>query len=303
MLKQQNNRLQKGYIRRYTLTEGKEAGLRVVELDNGILRVLLCESKALDVMQVFYRGENISFVSKNGFTARQLPFINRFEGGMIYTCGLDSIGGREGFELHGTHHNTPARVVSVCEGCDALTVVAHIEETALFGKNLLMERRVTLPMDGGALTVEDTLYNRGTAAEPYCLLYHINLGYPLLDAGAQIDIDAEQVIPRSAHSAASEAGRTLFPAPIDNEEESCYYIKNRGNTASVYNKAKGLRFTLSYSKETLPALVQWVSPASHDYALGLEPATSFLDDYFTYQTVGAGESVSFSLTLALTEEK
>ncbi len=303
MLKQQNNRLQKGYIRRYTLTEGKEAGLRVVELDNGILRVLLNESCALDVMQVFYRGENISFVSKNGFAARQLPFINRFEGGMVYTCGLDSIGGREGFELHGTHHTTPARVVSVCEGCDALTVVAQIEETALFGKDLMMERRVTLPMDGGALTVEDTLYNRGTAAAPYCLLYHVNLGYPLLDAGVKIDINADEVIPRNAHSADSAAGRTLFPAPIDNEEESCYYIKNRGNTASVYNEAKGLRFTLSYSKETLPALVQWVSPASRDYALGLEPATSFLDDYFTYQTVGAGESVSFSLTLALTEEK
>ena len=302
MLKQQNNRLQKGYIRRYTLTEGQENGLRVVEMDNGVLRVLLNESKALDVMQIFYRGENISFVSKNGFMARELPFINRFEGGMIYTCGFDSIGGREGFELHGTHHSTPARVVSVTEGEDALTVVAEISETALFGKNMLLERRVVLPVDGGTLTVTDTLKNRGTRAEPYCLLYHVNLGYPMLDEGTRIEIDADEVIPRNAHSAASDAGRTLFPAPIDNEEESCYYIKNRGNTASVYNAAKQLRFTLTYSKDTLPALVQWCSPASGDYALGLEPATSFLDGYFEYKTVGAGEAVVFSLALSLTKE-
>lgn len=92
-----NNQLQVGYIRRYTLTEGKENGLKVIELDNGILRVLLNESKGLDIMQAWHKGVNMSFVSKNGFTSREIPFLNRFEGGMLYTCGLDSMGNREGF--------------------------------------------------------------------------------------------------------------------------------------------------------------------------------------------------------------
>ena len=93
-----SNPLQTGYIRRYTLCDGRENGLRVTELDNGTLRVLLNESKGLDIMQVWHKGVNMSFVSKNGFTAGEWPFLNRFEGGMLYTCGLDSIGDREGFE-------------------------------------------------------------------------------------------------------------------------------------------------------------------------------------------------------------
>ena len=40
------------YIRRYTLTDGKEAGLKIVEVNNGCLRFLLNESKALDISQL-----------------------------------------------------------------------------------------------------------------------------------------------------------------------------------------------------------------------------------------------------------
>lgn len=102
-------------LRRYTMTSGKETGLDVIDCDNGNLRFLLNVSKGLDVMQLYHKGQNMSFVSKNGFTAREPRFLNRFEGGMLYTCGLDNVGGREGYELHGTYHNIPAEVV--CAQC------------------------------------------------------------------------------------------------------------------------------------------------------------------------------------------
>ena len=66
-------------LRRYELTEGKERGLKVIDCDNGRIRFLLNESKALDMMQLYDRGVNLSFISKNGFTARELPFAKRFE--------------------------------------------------------------------------------------------------------------------------------------------------------------------------------------------------------------------------------
>ena len=124
MIKAQNHKLQKAYIMRYTLTDGKENGLKVIELDNGILRVLLNESKGLDIMQLFHNGVNISFVSRNGFTARDIDFMNRFEGGMLYTCGFDSIGGRDGFEVHGSYHTYPSRVISILESESALQIVS-----------------------------------------------------------------------------------------------------------------------------------------------------------------------------------
>jgi hypothetical protein len=133
-----SNLSQVAYIRRYTVTEGKETGLKVCEVCNGTLRFTLNESKALDIMQLWHKGDNIGFVSKNGFSAREIPFLKRFEGGMLYTCGLDSVGGREGFELHGTLHNNPARIISCICNEDEIEIATEIEDTELFGKNLLL---------------------------------------------------------------------------------------------------------------------------------------------------------------------
>ncbi len=292
-----NNQLQAGYIRCYTLTEGTENGLRVIEMDNGVLRVLLNESKGLDIMQVWYKGVNMSFVSKNGFTNREIPFLNRFEGGMLYTCGLDSMGSRDGFEQHGTYHNTPAKVISLNNENGKLQVTAEIQNSALFGKDLILKRTVTLLENDGKLLLEDTLLNRGTKTEDYCVLYHVNLGYPMLDEGLEIIDDIERVVPTSAHAEKNISNRTVFSAPIDNEPESCFFLTNKTNKVSAVNKKLGKKFTLTYSKDTLPALVEWYSPASHDYALGIEPATSFLCDGFEYRKLEPKASVDFFLEL------
>lgn len=289
--------LQSGYIRRYTLSDGMETGLKVVELDNGVLRVLLNESKALDIMQVWYQGVNMSFVSKNGFTAREIPFGKRFEGGMLYTCGLDSIGGRPGFEPHGSLHNTPAKVIAMTQDEEKLQVTALVEHTALFGANLVLERTLTLNIRDSKLLLEDTLRNNGTKPEDYCVLYHTNFGYPMLDEGVEIIADVSSVIPRGDHAARNLENRTVFPAPKDNEEESCYFLENNSDRILLLNKKLGNKITYSYSRDTLPALVQWNSPASQDYVLGIEPGSCFLDDQFTYKQVAPGEDVRFFIQL------
>ena len=94
-MKKISNLQQIASVRRYTITEGVSKDLKVIDCDNGKIRFLLNESKALDIMQVYYKGENVSFISKNGFTSREINFLNRFEGGMLYTVGLDSAGGRD----------------------------------------------------------------------------------------------------------------------------------------------------------------------------------------------------------------
>lgn len=176
-----SNLMQVASVRRYEMTEGKERGLRVLDCDNGKLRFLLNESKALDVMQLYHEGQNVSFISKNGFTFREIPFASRFEGGMLYTCGLESVGAREGYELHGTHHNAPARVTRAECTKEGVSIEAEIAESELFGRNLIFKRRVFSAVGSDSLEISDTLENRGACDERYCLLYHVNVGYPLLD--------------------------------------------------------------------------------------------------------------------------
>lgn len=286
-------------IRRYILTEGREKGLDVLDCDNGKIRFLLNVSKACDIMQLYHEGQNMSFVSKNGFTKREIPFLSRFEGGMLYTCGLDSVGGREGFELHGTLHNIPAQIIRAECDENGIIVEAIIRDTTLFGKNLVLKRKIFTAIGGGSVTLEDTLINEGYKTEEYCLLYHINVGYPMLDDGAKILADVESYTPRTAWAKQNEATMYEMSAPVPNQEESCYFLKLKKPEISLVHEKLGKKFTVSYSGDTLPYFVEWKSMASGDYALGLEPCTTELDDRFAYKTLQAGERAFFGITLSV----
>lgn len=218
---------------------------------------------------------------------------------MLYTCGLDSVGAREGFELHGTLHTVPAKITRAECTEEGICVEAEIADSEIFGKNLVLKRRITSKIGGESVAVEDVLENRGYAPAQYCLLYHINLGYPMLDDGATIEADEKEVTPRTAWAKTRLSDRLMFSEEVAGEEERCYFVKHNAPFVTVNNKQLGKAFTLGYSKETLPCFVQWNSAASGDYALGLEPATTFLDDKFAYATLSPKNSVSFSISLSV----
>ena len=284
-------------LRRYTLTEGTEAGLDVIDCDNGRIRFLINVDKACDLMQLYHLGQNVSFISKNGFTKRETPFLSRFEGGMLYTCGLDSVGARDGFEVHGTLHNMRARILRAEVDESQITVEAVIRDTALFGKSLALRRTITSALGSDRVRIEDSLINEGHLEESYCVLYHINLGYPMLDEGATLTVDAESIQPRTSWSKENQGAMLCAEMPVPGQEECCYFLKLRSPEATVTNQRLGKRFTLTYSGDTLPCFVEWRSMASGDYALGLEPATTELDGTFAYKTIKAGEQVSFALEM------
>ena len=67
------------------------------------------------------------------------------------------------------------------------------------------------------------------------------------------------------------------------------------------NEKIGRKFTVSYSGDTLTDFLLWKNMTSGDYALGLEPCTTKLDDLFGYSTIQAGETIAFSLNFTITE--
>lgn len=294
-----SNLAQAASLRRYTLTEGIGKGLDVVDCDNGRLRFLLNASKALDIMQLYHEGQNMSFVSKNGFSARETDFLSRFEGGMLYTCGLDSVGGRDGYELHGTLHNTTACITRAECNESGITVEAEIAATALFGKSLVLKRKVFTSIGSDRVEIFDTLENRGHRDEDYCLLYHVNLGYPMLDEGAKIIAGEVDCAPRNAWAKENADKRYEVAAPVLGQEETCYFLALEKSEISLANEKLNKCFTLSWTKETLPRFVLWKSMASGDYALGFEPSTTELDDRFIYGRIKHGESVYFALSMII----
>ncbi len=286
-------------MRRYTLTEGRGKGLDVIDCDNGSIRFLLNVNKACDIMQLYHEGKNVSFLSKNAFTDREIPFLNRFEGGMLYTCGLDSVGGRDGYELHGTLHNTPAGITRAECDENGIVIEAVIRDTALFGKNLVLKRRISSQIGGECVTLEDTLVNEGFRDEEYCLLYHINVGYPMLDEGARIVADVAKCEPRTEWAGQNMDTAYEMSLPVPDQEETCYFLTLNTPEISLVNEKLGKKFTVSYSGETLPHFVEWKSMASGDYALGLEPCTTELDGRFAYKVIKSGEQIRFTTNILI----
>lgn len=279
---------------RVQITDGRGNGARQIYVANGKLNFVLSESNALDILRLWHEGANVGFVSKNGLYTAPADFLGSFPAGMLYTCGLDAIGGVEGHPVHGRLHSIPAEIRELSADENGVRVVAEIRDTSLFGQNLALTRTVATAAGSGEIRIDDRLENRAFRDEKYCLLYHVNVGYPIADAGARIVGDFAESKPRTPWAAHEMAKMLEVEPPSANMEETCYFHLTRDGRMSVENKALGKRFTV---ESDLRRFVQWKSRASGDFVIGLEPCTSWLDGELEYATLKPGETVSHSLVL------
>ena len=67
------------------------ADKRCILVQNGALELLFNKDNALDIVWAKYKGVNLSFLSKNGLNDGARDFVGNFEGGFLYTCGMDNV--------------------------------------------------------------------------------------------------------------------------------------------------------------------------------------------------------------------
>jgi len=276
---------------RSQVTEGRSAGVRLIHVANGCLSFVLDESHALDIAQLWHEGVNVSFISRNGLFSGEGDFAQRFPAGMLYTCGLDATGVVEGHSIHGRFHSLPAEIRELRADEQGIRIVAEISDTALFGSNLAVTRTIETSAGSSELKVTDKLVNRAFTPAEYAMLYHVNVGFPFADAGARIEADIAETVPRTPWSREHQATMLEVEPPVDGMDEFCYFHTLRKSEVSLVNPHLGRKLKLSWSGDTLPKFVEWKSRASGDYAIGLEPATCWLDGHFVRKTLAVGESV------------
>ena len=182
-------------------------------------------------------------------------------------------------------------------------IEAVISDTEVCGKNLVLRRTVTTKPGSDCVSIVDRLTNESYRREEYCLLYHVNLGYPLIDDGARIEVETKECLPRTPWAEKNIDSAYEITSPIPNMEETCYYFYPENSSVSLINHKIGKKFTVSYSGDTLPEFLAWKNMTSGDYAVGLEPATTKLDDLFAYTSLEAGETVEFRVDLKISDVK
>lgn len=281
---------------RTQITDGRANGARLIHVANGKLNFILSESNALDMLRLWHEGMNVGFVSKNGLiTSRDADdFMHDFPAGMFYTCGFDAIGGFEGHRPHGSLHTMPAQITEIKADEEGVRIVGVIKSTRLFGENLVLTRTIETKAGSEEVNVTDRLENRAFRDEKWMMLYHVNVGYPLVDAGAVVKGRILKSLPRNEFAAKCMKTMLQVEEPVDNMAENCFYHQTADGVLMLENRKLGRRFTV---KSSFKKFVEWKSRASGDYVIGLEPGSCWLDDYRKFNVLKPGKSVVNRLTL------
>lgn len=295
-----------------TLADGAERGVRVVEFRSGtglVFRIMV--ERALDLGTIEYRGAAIGWQSATRFRHPALhettgegglSWLRSFSG-FLATCGLDHAFGaavddsdpyeyparkRIEYGLHGRVAYLPGtldgygarwegdRCFLWCEG----TVV----QAAMFAENLALKRRWEVEVGTNRITLSDRVTNRGFRTTPHMMLYHVNLGWPLLDEGARFlaPIKAVRDVSHADRFRKQSTGYRTVPAPQprfveqvwdydtvpDAEGRGVYALVNDG-----FDGGRGLGLAVEAAHATLPHLTQWQAYEEGVYAMGIEPGT------------------------------
>lgn len=279
-------------VKEYRLTSGLADGVRGVDIKNGSgLEMTILPDRALDISSLSFKGINFSYMSKTGIVAPQYfshgktGFLRSFYGGFLTTCGLRQVGspcidGEEELGLHGRIANIPAEQVyagiDFVDDLPVATVRGKVREASFFGENILLTREIKTTLLENGFTIRDRVENLGFRKEPLMILYHMNLGYPLLSSKSYFLSDSQGIYPRDEEAARGLDRSHLFSLPEKDYKEQVFYHKMKGdlkgNTyAGLVNPIQEMGIIISFNKNSLWNLTQWKQLGEGEYVLGIEP--------------------------------
>lgn len=310
-------------VRPCELTEGKAKGVAAIEFSSGTgFRFTVVPGRGMDISAAEHNGRSLCWRSPTGEVAPQyyqpegIEWLNGFFGGLLTTCGLSNVGspcedgGRE-FGLHGRISNVPAQEVHIQSGWDKdeylIGVTGKVVEASVFGACLSLNRSVFTFLGQDRIFVHDEITNIGHEPTPYMALYHINAGFPALDAGSKILIPSRKAIPRDETAArgVAEFGKSAAPAAKYAEQVIYHELaEERGSTmAGVVNPEIGFGMYVAFNTKQFPSFAQWKMLGKGTYVVGLEPGTNRVGGRAEERaagrllTLGPGETATFDLEI------
>lgn len=296
-------------VRLVELADGGERGVRMLEFRTGSgLRFTVMVDRGFDVAECEHAGRAVGWNSAAGFPH---PGLHEYEGegglgflrsfsGLLATCGLDHFGFMHSDKadqyyypprktvdasLHGRAAFLPARLLSYGERWegDECTLFAEgeVRQAAVFGENLALVRRIEAAMGGNSFTIQDRVENRGFARTPHMLLYHVNVGYPVVDEGSRYLAPIIQPIWASHvdRYRSQRVGYRTLPAPQWPFLEQVWEHAMAADAAgvvpvAVVNDRLGFGFLMESRLGELPVHLQWQNFAAGGYCMGIEPGTN-----------------------------
>ncbi len=320
-------------VKPYQLTEGKGKGARCVDFWTGTgFQFTVMLERGMDISQAFYNGRSLCWRSSTGdvhphfFEPEHLGWLRSFFGGLLVTCGLTYAGSPcedegEKLGLHGRISHIPAEEVRIgkeWKGEDYfLSVEGKMRQSSVSGENMLLKRKIWTKMGESRFWIEDKVENQGYRETPFMIIYHFNIGFPVLAEGSRLISPTIEVTPVNEEAAKGKEDYARFTAPIPDFKDKIYYHKMRADENGFVRCAlinenieeKGLGVYLSYKLNQLPNFIQWKMMGETEYVVGMEPANCHVEGRAkerqrkTLRKLKPGETQEFSLEVGVLRGK
>lgn len=306
-------------IEEHRLVGGRGDGMRLYEVHTAAgLDMTISPDRCCDISRLRYKGVNLSYMSPCGYAAPAYydgigsNWLRSFTAGFLTTCGLNNVGSPntdegETLPLHGSIANTPAEHSWWTEDEGSFEVCGVIRDEVIFGRKLTLARCISISKTAPVFEITDTISNTGDRTEPFEILYHMNMGYPLLDEESVITIPSAEVRPRDGHAAEDLEHWMNMEKPTPGYQERCYYhtFPDGKGRAAIYQPKLDTGLEITFDVGKLDGFVEWKMMGVRDYVLGLECGNCTPDGRDVMRKTGMlkflnpGEKVTYHVKVTL----
>src|SRR5919198_377484 len=290
-------------VRLVTAGDGVERGVRFLEFRTGTgFAFDVVVDRAFDIGRCEMNGMPMAWISPPGFggpwfaETAGFGWFRSFPGGLVRTAGLDHTlaAGEDSAEQFNQPHlkptetypwmgrvwTLPARLTGygetwIDEDQCVLWAEGVVQQAAVFGENLTLRRRVEARVGESWFRIHDEVENTGHTRSTHMLLYHCNVGFPIVDDGAQLLVPG----PGEATDPNPPGNYRWLGEPEPDLTERCFEhetITEPDGTVPVgiVNRRIGLRVYQLFNKNQLQHQTTWRMLGEDHYVVAIEASTN-----------------------------
>ena len=295
-----------GGVRKVVLDDGSERGVRVLEFRTGTgLAFDVLVDRAMDFGQAEHKGRSFGWCSPTGIRHPGLhenadedgvAWLRSFSG-LQTTGGLDHIFAKAEVDasqyryplrkkmqqgLHGRVANIPASLHGYGQSWEGdrcvLSAEGEIRQAAVFGEHLRLRRRIESEIGSNEIRLHDTVRNYGFERSPHMLLYHIDLGWPLLDEGTRLVAPIARTLWYSPVVDQQRSSYQVMAAPTAGFDEQAYEHELVADPSgkmriAVVNERINFGVMVEWYAKEFPCFLEWLHLREGAYVIGVEPST------------------------------
>ncbi len=298
---------QVGGVQILAAEDGPARGVRYLEFRTGTsFNFKVAIERGMDVGYCEYKGASLAWIP-----ATMLPGPWYFEqqhdfgwlrtalGGLNNSSGMVHIGNPETDDV--SYYNFPARSKETYGVHDRMAMIpgqllrygerwegdecmaeaeGRVVQAQAYGENLVLTRRYSARLGESRFFMHDEIENAGFLPTKHMLLYHINVGFPMVEEGSELvaPVTRPPAIPDGLP--VGDAGEyTRFIAPqkdwlLQGFELDMAAEPDGSVPVGIVNPRLNQGMYVIYNRRQMPVYLEWRMMGEGQYAVGIEPCTN-----------------------------